>query len=146
MPYSKDTWTLGQQMDYGVTAALAGIAHVAKYGHEWLYNFYKVHRDWVNYDKGPFAFIVPATQRDQFATYEMLEILETADVEIHRATAAFSANGKQYPAGSYVSRRRSRTARSPRRCSRSRCIPTCGSSLADRPSRRTTSPGTHCGC
>ncbi len=102
VPYSKDTWTLGQQMDYGITAALAGIAHVAKYGHEWLYNFYKVHRDWVNYDKGPFAFIVPATQRDQFATYEMLEILETADVEIHRATAAFSANGKQYPAGSYV--------------------------------------------
>ena len=102
IPYSKDTWTLGQQMDYGVTAAIAGIAHVAKYGREWLYNFYRVHRDWVNYDKGPYAFIVPATQRDQFATYEMLEILETADVEIHRATAAFSANGKQYPAGSYV--------------------------------------------
>ncbi len=102
VPYSKDTWTLGQQVDYGVTAALAGMSHVAKYGHEWLYNFYRVHRDWVTYDKGPFAFIVPATQRDQFATYEMLEILEFADVEIHRATSPFSANGKQYPAGSYV--------------------------------------------
>lgn len=102
VPYTKDTWTLGQQVDYGVTAALAGIAHVAKYGHEWLYNFYRVHRDWVNYDKGPFAFVVPATQRDQFATYEMLEILEFADVEIHRATSAFTAGGKQYPAGSYV--------------------------------------------
>ena len=33
---------------------------VAKYGREWLYNFYKVHRDWANYDKGPFAFVVPA--------------------------------------------------------------------------------------
>ena len=77
-----------QQVDYGVTAALAGMAHVAKYGREWLYNFYRVHRDWVNYDKGPFAFVVPATQRDQFATYEMLEILEFADVEIDRATAA----------------------------------------------------------
>ncbi len=102
VPYSKDTWTLGQQVDYGVTAALAGMSHVAKYGREWLYNFYRVHRDWASYDKGPFAFVVPATQRDQFAAYEMLEILEFADVEIHRATAAFSANGKQYPAGSYV--------------------------------------------
>ncbi|MCC7124787.1 MAG: hypothetical protein IT178_08050 [Acidobacteria bacterium] len=102
VPYSKDTWTLGQQVDYGVTAALAGISHVAKYGREWLYNFYTVHRDWVNYDKGPFAFVIPSTQRDQFATYEMLEILELGDVEIHRATAAFSANGRQYPAGSYV--------------------------------------------
>ena len=104
VPYSKDTWTLAQQVDYGVTAALAGMSHVAKYGREWLYNFYRVHRDWVNYDKGPFAFVVPATQRDQFATYEMLQILEFADVEIHRATAPFSAGGKQYPAGSYVIR------------------------------------------
>ncbi|MCC7177389.1 MAG: hypothetical protein IT177_03270 [Acidobacteria bacterium] len=102
VPYSKDTWTLGQQVDYGVTAALAGMSHVAKYGREWLYNFYRVHRDWVTYDKGPYAFVVPATQRDQFAAYEMLEILEFGDVEIHRATSAFSANGKQYPAGSYV--------------------------------------------
>ncbi len=102
VPYSKDTWTLGQQVDYGITAALAGMAHVAKYGNEWLYNFYQVHRDWVNYSKGPFAFIVPATQRDPFATYEMLDILKFGEVEIHKATAAFSANGKQYPAGSWV--------------------------------------------
>ena len=102
VPYSKDTWTLGQQVDYGVTAALAGMSHVAKYGHEWLYNFYTVHKDWVNYNKGPYAFVVPAAQRDQFATYEMLEILEFGAVEIHRATAPFTANGKQYAAGSYV--------------------------------------------
>ena len=102
MPYSKDTWTLQQQVDYGVTAALAGMSHVAKYGREWLYNFYRVHRDWANYDKGPYAFVVPATQRDPFATYEMLDILKFGEVEIHRATAPFSAGGKQYPAGSWV--------------------------------------------
>jgi hypothetical protein len=102
VPYSKDTWTLGQQVDYGITAALAGMAHVAKYGNEWLYNFYKVHRDWLNYNKGPFAFIVPATQRDPYATYEMLDILKFGEVEIHKSTAAFTVNGKQYPAGSWV--------------------------------------------
>ena len=91
-----------QQVDYGVTAALAGMSHVAKYGHEWLYNFYRVHRDWVNYDKGPFAFIVPATQRDQFATYEMLEILRVRRRRDPSRHAPFAANGKQYPAGSYV--------------------------------------------
>jgi hypothetical protein len=102
VPYSKDTWSLQQQVDYGVTAAMAGIAHVAKYGREWLYNFYRVHRDWVNYDKGPFAFVVPAAQRDPYATYEMLEILQFGEVEIHRATVAFTAGGRSYPAGSWV--------------------------------------------
>jgi hypothetical protein len=102
VPYSKDTWSLAQQVDYGVTAALAGISHVAKYGREWLYNFYKVHRDWVNYDRGPFAFVVPAAQRDPYAAYEMLGILELGEVEIHRASAPFTANGKQYAAGSWV--------------------------------------------
>jgi hypothetical protein len=102
VPYSKDTWTLQQQVDYGITAAMAGMSHVAKYGREWLYNFYRVHRDWVNYDKGPYAFVVPATQRDPYATYEMLDILKFGEVEIHRASASFSAGGKQYPAGSWV--------------------------------------------
>ena len=102
VPYSKDTWTLGQQVDYGVTAALAGMSHVAKYGSEWLNNFYKVHRDYVNYDKGPYAFIVPAAQRDPYGTYEMLDILKFGEVEIHKATAPFTANGKQYAAGSWV--------------------------------------------
>ena len=78
------------------------MSHVAKYGREWLYNFYRVHRDWVSYDKGPFAFVVPATQRDPYATYEMLDILKFAEVEIHRASAPFSAGGKQYAAGSWV--------------------------------------------
>jgi hypothetical protein len=102
VPYPKDTWTLAQQVDYGVTAALAGMAHVAKYGREWLYNYYRVHRDWANHSKGPFAFVVPAAQRDPFATYELLDILGFGEVEIHRATAAFSAGGKQYAAGSWV--------------------------------------------
>jgi hypothetical protein len=102
VPYNKDTWTLGQQVDYGVTAALAGMSHVAKYGREWLYNFYRVHRDWVNHSTGPYAFVVSATQRDPFATYEMLDILKFGEVEIHRASSAFTADGKQYPAGSWV--------------------------------------------
>jgi len=104
VPYAKSTWTLADQVDYGVTAALAGMSEVARYGREWLYNFYQVHRDWVSSAKGPYAFVVPATQRDPFATSEMLEILKIGAVEIHRATAPFTAGGEQYAAGSWVIR------------------------------------------
>ena len=79
VPYSKDTWTLGQQVDYGVTAALAGMSHVAKYGREWLYNFYRVHRDWVNYDKGPYAFVVPAD-----AARSVRHLRDARDPEVRR--------------------------------------------------------------
>ena len=102
VPYTKDTWTLGQQVDYGITAALAGMTEVAKYGRAWLMNFYRVNRDMANGMVGPYAYVVSADQRDPYATFEMLDILQFGDVEIHRATAPFSANGKQYPAGSFV--------------------------------------------
>ena len=107
-PYTKDTWTLQQQVDYGVIAALAGMSHVAKYGREWLFNFYRVHRDWTSPSTAlgagsrPYAFVVPATQRDPFATYEMLDILKFGEVEVHQAKAPFTAGGKQYDAGSWV--------------------------------------------
>ncbi|MGH9347330.1 MAG: M14 family zinc carboxypeptidase [Vicinamibacterales bacterium] len=101
-PYSKGTWTLGQIVDYGVTAALAGITHVAKYRQLWLENFYKVQRDAVNWTGAPYAFIVPAGQRDPMATRELLEILHTGEVELHRALAPFTAGGNEYAAGSVV--------------------------------------------
>jgi hypothetical protein len=102
VPYSKDTWTLGQQVDYGITAAFAGMTDVAKYGRNWLMNFYRVSRDMAKGTPGKYAFVVPAGQRDAYGLYEMLDILQFGEVEIHRATAAFAAGGKQYPAGSFV--------------------------------------------
>ena len=102
VPYDKDTWTLGQQVDYGVTVAIAGMTEVAKYGRNWLMNFYRVNRDMANGYIGPYAYVVSADQRDNFGTYEMLDILQFGEVEIHKATAPFNANGKQYPAGSFV--------------------------------------------
>jgi hypothetical protein len=104
VPYTRGEWTLQQIVDYGVTAALAGVRHVAKYRTTWLENFYTIHRDWVNWNGAPYAFVVPGEQRDPMAAKEMLEILQFADVELHRATAPFTAGGRQYPAGSTVIR------------------------------------------
>jgi Zinc carboxypeptidase len=104
LPYSKGEWRLSQIVSYGLTAALAGISHVAKYRTEFLGNFYKVHKDWTNWKGAPYAFVIPAAQRDPLAAYELLDILRTGEVEIELASAPFDADGKQYEAGSHVIR------------------------------------------
>ena len=102
LPYTRGDWHLRQIVDYGLTAAFAGISHVAKYRTAWLENFYTVHADWVNRKTAPYAFVIPATQRDPYETYQLLDILRIGEVEVHQAKAAFTANGRQYAAGSWV--------------------------------------------
>ena len=65
-------------------------------------NYYRVHRDWVERDEAPYAFVVSADQRDPFETYELLDLLQTGEVEIHQARGPFTAGGESYPVGSWV--------------------------------------------
>jgi hypothetical protein len=102
LPYRAGDWRLRNIVDYGNTVAFAGMSHVAKYRTEWLENFYTIHADWVNRKDPPYAFVIPEEQRDPYETREMLSILRTADVEIHKAARPFTAGGKDYAAGSYV--------------------------------------------
>ena len=102
VPYTSGEWRLRQIVDYAVTATFAGISHVANNRVTWLENFYKVHADWVNRKAAPYAFVLPAVQRDPYETYELLDILRTGEVEIHQAKAPFSAGGRQYGVGSWV--------------------------------------------
>jgi hypothetical protein len=103
-PYTSGVWKLSNIVDYGLTAALAGLSHVAKYRSELLSNFYRIHKDSVSWKGSPYAFVIPAGQRDPLATSELLDILHTGAVEIEEASSAFTAGGRSYAAGSYVVR------------------------------------------
>jgi hypothetical protein len=102
VPYDRPDWRLRDIVDYGKTAVYAGLSHLAKHRNEWLTSFHAVHRDWVNWKGSPYAFVLPAAQRDPFETMELLRILEIGEVEVHRAKASFSAGGQTYPEGSWV--------------------------------------------
>jgi hypothetical protein len=53
-------------------------------------------------DRLPRGYVLPSTQPDFLTAEKFLVALQKAGIIVHRATAGFSAGGKQYPAGSYV--------------------------------------------
>ena len=103
-PWEGGTWRLRDIVEYDLHAALALLDGTAKYREELLQNFCRMGANQV--DKGrtqaPFAFVVPAAQRDPLTSVKMVNILRRAAVEIWRATAPFEADGRNYDAGSYV--------------------------------------------
>ncbi|HVQ39365.1 MAG TPA: M14 metallopeptidase family protein, partial [Pyrinomonadaceae bacterium] len=62
--------------------------------------YYEILRNPVNRD--PRAFVIPSDQPDFLTATKFVNTLVKNGIAIERATAAFQAGGKSYPAGSYV--------------------------------------------
>jgi len=103
-PWPGGWWRLRDIVDYEITAALSIIKTAYLNKDDFLFNFYQMNKLCVEtVDKGqPYAFVVPAKQRDYPTMLKMLDILMIGGVEIHQAKADFVAGGKLYPAGSFV--------------------------------------------
>lgn len=100
-PYDSDTWTLRNIVDWVSQAFYSGLETVAYDTYNWLYNSYRVGTKAVTRTDA-YAYVVPAGQRDPQAVQDALEIFSLGAVEIHQSASAFTADGKKYPAGSYV--------------------------------------------
>jgi hypothetical protein len=100
-PYDSNTWTLRNIIDWVSQAFYSGIETVAYDAYNWLYNSYRVGVKAVT-RTSPYAYVIPAGQRDPQAVQDVLEIFHTGAVELHQAQAAFTAGDKSYPAGSYI--------------------------------------------
>jgi hypothetical protein len=97
-------WHLRDIVDYELTAAMGALENMALYRERWLRNFYNVQKRAVARTGSPYAFVVPPDQRDVVSSVEMLNILQFGEVEVEQAQAPFTADGVQYPKGSYVIR------------------------------------------
>ncbi|MEU5379449.1 MULTISPECIES: M14 family zinc carboxypeptidase [unclassified Streptomyces] len=100
-PYDSNTWTLRNIIDWVSQAFYSGLEAVAYDTYNWLYNSYRVGTKAVT-RTSPYAYVIPAGQRDPQAVRDALEIFHRGAVEIRQARDAFTADGKQYPAGSYI--------------------------------------------
>jgi hypothetical protein len=53
-------------------------------------------------NRDPRAYVLSAAQHDFPTATKFIRALQYSGIDVHRATGAFSANGKQFPAGSWV--------------------------------------------
>lgn len=103
LPWSGGEWTVRDIIEYERIATDALLTNAARYRDRWLRNFYRVGQHAVARG-APYAFVVPAGQRDPGAAVELLRVVQLGGVEIERAVAPFSADGVRYAAGSFVIR------------------------------------------
>lgn len=100
-PWPPGEWRLRDIVEYNKISTLAALNNAAVYRDRWVRNFYLIALDAMTRER-PYAYVVPAGQRDPVTAAEMLEVLQLGSVEVHEAEAGFTADGVEYPAGSRV--------------------------------------------
>ena len=101
-------WTIGDIVRYQTAASWALLAQAADDRALWLASYDAVQKhsvagrnapgrsDW------PATIVIPAQPARDTAVNFALRILQRGQVEIDRASASFTANGRTFPAGSYL--------------------------------------------
>jgi len=100
-PWMEGTWHLRDIIDYQSIAFESLLYQAATRRADMLRYFYEINKHNVQ-RATPNAFVIPAAQADPGAAKRMLETLAYGETEIERASEAFTADGKQFVAGSYV--------------------------------------------
>jgi hypothetical protein len=102
-PWEGGEWGLPAMVDYMEAGATALLNNAARNRRYWLENFYHINERAVEgWDRWPEAWVIPGNQANESGLAYALRILTTGDVEVFRAEQAFTADGEQFPAGSFV--------------------------------------------
>ena len=103
VPWAGGTWRLADIVETQLQASLAILEHAAANRELWLRTALEANRRACARQQ-PFAFVVPAGQRDPSAVARLVEVLRLGEVEVDRARAPFEAGGRAYEAGALVVR------------------------------------------
>jgi len=105
-PWPGGTWRLGDIVRYELLASEALVRLAAHDRIQVIDRFVDLGRREIDAGRAgnPFAYVLPPPpeQRDPEAWATLANVLTAAGVEVWRATEAFTAQGRRYPAGSLV--------------------------------------------
>jgi hypothetical protein len=97
---------LGDAVQYHLVSSLGAIDIASRLREDWLFNIYRMGRDAIAAGEagGPYAYVVPIdeSQWDTGEAVNLLNTLQRGGVEVRRATAPFTADGRGFPANSYI--------------------------------------------
>lgn len=105
-PEKKVRWGLRDNTNYMQTGVLTSLSLAAANGEKLLFNAWK--KGWNSLERGrqesPAAWLVPEEQRDLSKLAHMINLVRGHGIELHRAADSFEAEGREFPAGTYVVR------------------------------------------
>ena len=105
-PWLGGLWTFADVVEYNALAMQGLLEAVANGRATFKRNFYKLNQRAIDRfaDGSPYAFVIPAAQRDPHAVAHLLHLLQAEAAEIEVADAPFTADGDVYSSGTYVAR------------------------------------------
>jgi hypothetical protein len=103
-PWQGGAWTMRDIMNMELVTTRTALEEAALHHDEYVRNFVQVAERAIEAGKrdAPYAYIIPAEQRDRPTADKMISILLQQGVEVQRAKSDFEVDGKTYTAGSYV--------------------------------------------
>jgi len=103
-PWPGGWWRLRDIVDYELVLSKSLVKTAWLNKEDFLYNSYLMSKQSIEVkDRNqPYAFVITKDQPDYLTTLRMIEILQLGGVEVHQATRDFIADGRFYPAGSFV--------------------------------------------
>ncbi len=102
-PWPGGEWHLADIVDYMEAGATALLRQAALNRERWLTNFYQIGLRAVAGREGwPRAFLIPVDGQNPDGLADLVRILVTGDVEVHRARTGFVLNDRHFEAGTYV--------------------------------------------
>ena len=102
LPWNGGRWSLRDIVDYDLSATLACLDHAARNREWWVRNAFETLERRTTSQFEPFAFVIPRRQHDSSATMELLDLLDFAEVEIHKVEEQSIHEGVALEAGDYL--------------------------------------------